>query len=71
MDIDTIHLFNKCLLSTTNAYRAHTLMEFSLMEVDGKDSNLVVLRTMGWSVSERKSGDLGRQGRPLSGGCMS
>lgn len=41
------------------------------MEVDRKDSKLVVLRTMGWSVSERKSGDLGRQGRPLSGGRMS
>ena len=66
-----IYSFNKCLLSITNAYRTHTLMEFSLMEVDRKDSKLVVLRTMGWSVSERKSIDLGRQGRPLSGGRMS
>ena len=66
-----IYSFNKCLLSTTNAYRTHTLMEFSLMEVDRKDSKLVVLRTIGWSVSERKSVDLGRQGRPLSGGRMS
>lgn len=42
----------------------HTFTEL-LMEVDRKDSKLVVLRTMGWSMRvKRKSGDLGRQGRP-------
>ena len=46
-------------------------MEFSLMEVDSKDSKLMVRRTMGWSANERKSVDLSRQGRPLSGGHMS
>ena len=66
-----IHSFKKCLQSTTNAYRTRTLMEFSLMEVDSKDSKLMVRRTMGWSANERKSVDLGRQGRPLSGGHMS
>ena len=29
-----IYSLNKCLQSTTNAYRTRTLMEFSLMEVD-------------------------------------